>query len=105
VRVVGGKGFCLFLFFEGRGKLEHRGRRKGQGWGRDRRGIVRGSRPGADPGLDYAIWQKRLVLEKMFPTPPCDPSTDAKSPSGFRSPYGRGCYLLPISQIKAMPLD
>jgi hypothetical protein len=21
-----------------------------------------------------AIWQKRLVLEKMFSTPPCDPS-------------------------------
>jgi hypothetical protein len=51
-----------------------------------------------------AIWQKRLVLENMFPTPPCDPSIDAKSPSGFRSPYGRGCYLLPTSPIKAMPL-
>jgi hypothetical protein len=38
------------------------------------------------------------------PTPPCDPSTDAKSPSVFRSPYGRGCYLLPTSPIKAMPL-
>jgi hypothetical protein len=51
-----------------------------------------------------AIWQKRLVLEKMFPTPPCDPSIDAKSPFGFRSPYGRSCYLLPTSPIKAMPL-
>jgi hypothetical protein len=51
-----------------------------------------------------AIWQKRLVLGEMFPTPPCDPSIDAKSLSGFRSPYGRGCYLLPISPIKAMPL-
>jgi hypothetical protein len=46
-----------------------------------------------------AIWQKHLVLEKMSPTPPCDPSTDAKSPSGFRSPYGRGCYLLPTSLL------
>jgi hypothetical protein len=51
-----------------------------------------------------AIWQKRLVLEKMFPTPPRDPSIDAKSPCGFRSPCGRGCYLLPTSPIKAMPL-
>ena len=51
-----------------------------------------------------AIWQKRFVLEKMSPTPPCDPSIDAKSPSGFRSPYGRGCYLLPTSPIKAMSL-
>jgi hypothetical protein len=51
-----------------------------------------------------AIWQKRLVLKKMSPTPPFDPPTDAKSPSGFRSPYGRGCYLLPTSPIKAMPL-
>jgi hypothetical protein len=42
----------------------------------------------------HAIWQKRLVLEKMFPTSPCDPSIDAKSPSGFRSwqsAYWRGC--------------
>jgi hypothetical protein len=57
VRIGGGKGFCLFLFFEGKGKLEHRGRRKGQGLRRDRRGIVRGSRTrgegeerGAGPG-------------------------------------------------------
>jgi hypothetical protein len=51
-----------------------------------------------------AIWQKRLVLEKCSPTPPRNPSIDAKPPSGFRSPYGRGFYFLPTSPIKAMPL-
>jgi hypothetical protein len=50
VRVGGGEGFCLFLFFEGKGKLEHRGRRKGQGLGGDRRGIVRGSRTRGEGG-------------------------------------------------------
>jgi hypothetical protein len=33
VRIVGEGGFHLFLFFVGKGKLEHRGRRKGQGLG------------------------------------------------------------------------
>jgi hypothetical protein len=43
----GGKGVLfVFVFFEGRGKFEHRGRRKGKGWGGGRRGIVRGSRIG-----------------------------------------------------------
>jgi hypothetical protein len=47
---------------------------------------------------------KTSCFGKMSPIPPCDPSTDAKSPSSFKSPYGRGCYLLPTSPIKAMPL-
>lgn len=50
VRIGGGKGFCLFLFFGGKGKLEHRGRRKGQGLGRDRRVIVRGSHTRGERG-------------------------------------------------------
>ena len=50
VRVGGGKGFCLFLFFGGKGKLEHRGRRKGQGLGRDRKVIVRGSHTRGERG-------------------------------------------------------
>jgi hypothetical protein len=66
--------------------------------------VGRGDTGGQVQTQGDAIWQKRLVLEKMFPTPPCDPSIDAKSPSGFRSPYGRGCYLLPTSPFKAMPL-
>jgi hypothetical protein len=53
----------------------------------------------------YPIWPKRLVLEKMPPTPPCDPSIDAKHPPGFRSASGRGYYLLPICPIKSDAID
>jgi hypothetical protein len=38
VRIVGEGEFCLFLFFGGEGKLEHRGRRMGQGMERGRGG-------------------------------------------------------------------
>jgi hypothetical protein len=40
----------LFLFFGGKGKLEHRGRRKGQGLGRDRGRVLRGSRTRGERG-------------------------------------------------------
>jgi hypothetical protein len=43
----------------------------------------------------YPIWLKTSCFGKMFSTPLCDPPTDAKSLSGFRSVYGRGHHLLP----------
>ena len=53
------------------------------------------------------IWPKRLVLENIFPTPRVthQPAL-TKSPSGFRSAYGRGYHLLPTyrSQSDAIGL-
>jgi hypothetical protein len=58
--------------------------------------------PSADPALpDLA---KTHCFGGNVPTPPCDPSTDAKSSSGFRSSCGCGHHLLPTHPIKTMPL-
>jgi hypothetical protein len=48
----------------------------------------------ADPALSD-------LANKMFPPYRATPPTDTKSPSGFRSACGRGCYLLPTCPIKS----